>query len=479
MASANDHFGSMDSVRLSWHPQPTPRVDPTGKRGYSSLDEERDASEDPDTHIIDIPNSFHLSKRSRVSSPDSHHEGTALYTTENTILYHPKPVSAEAGRARFLENLVASEQPGRGGKQPNEYVSHWINSLEFQTRCWTSVPELPPASLKEEHRAQRSASAPVKMPPQMPPTPASTFGTPPIPPFSRGRSTISSNGKRDTESIEYRTGNLLQNRVTVESRHFVPQPDNIAQLLRDNARERPSPSPSETEIQMDDTLHDLKEFTAEFRVEEFFKGSNGILYVPAKQDVLQRDSRLQLKREAVPSNPQANSNIATPVPDTVYGYKHARAFTLEHMIQLEKIPGVGPANGQSLYFPFFVVEFKGHSGSMSAATSQCMGGSASCVTLAENLNSHIQRLRQAHRTCNLADIETAAYSLAVNGSEAKLYVTWKQEDGSFKMQKVSVHHIQEPGQYIELRKKVRNLLDWGRTARLRQIHELLDYIREN
>ena len=48
------------------------------------------------------------------------------------------------------------------------------------------------------------------------------------------------------------------------------------------------------------------------------------------------------------------------------------------------------ANTQGLVYPFFVIEFKadgpGGSGSMWVATNQCLGGSASCVKIAERLN---------------------------------------------------------------------------------------------
>lgn len=51
------------------------------------------------------------------------------------------------------------------------------------------------------------------------------------------------------------------------------------------------------------------------------------------------------------------------------------------------------ANSQNLIYPFFVIEYKGDGpsgvGSLWVTTNQCLGGSASCVRLAERFNRQL------------------------------------------------------------------------------------------
>ena len=64
---------------------------------------------------------------------------------------------------------------------------------------------------------------------------------------------------------------------------------------------------------------------------------------------------------------------------------------------------------------------------MWAATNQCLGGSASCVNIAERLN---RQLRQCK--CNeIQTINSAAFSIAMNGTEAQLYVSWKHDENYY------------------------------------------------
>ena len=81
--------------------------------------------------------------------------------------------------------------------------------------------------------------------------------------------------------------------------------------------------------------------------------------------------------------------VSKPVPDLLYGYKYDRAFA-QQQTQLLAMGDEMGANSLGLIFPFFLVEFKGdcaaNTGSLWVATNQCLGGSASCVKIAERLN---------------------------------------------------------------------------------------------
>jgi hypothetical protein len=64
------------------------------------------------------------------------------------------------------------------------------------------------------------------------------------------------------------------------------------------------------------------------------------------------------------------------------------------------------ANTQGMVYPFF-----GGSGSMWVVTNQCVN----------------RQLRQC-KNKEVRPIETAAFSIAMNGTEARLYISWKNND---------------------------------------------------
>ncbi|KAG9236262.1 hypothetical protein BJ875DRAFT_503484 [Amylocarpus encephaloides] len=149
------------------------------------------------------------------------------------------------------------------------------------------------------------------------------------------------------------------------------------------------------------------------------------------------------------------------------------------------VPDVGsklkvstPPNSQDLIYPFFVTEFKadgpGGSGSLWVATNQCLGASVSCVNVAECLNRQLRRCKSD----KVQPIDSAAFSIAMSGTEARLYISWKHNELDYYMRKVKSFSLQEPEQYVEFRKHVRNIIDWGKDWRLKEIRKSLDSLLE-
>jgi hypothetical protein len=79
-------------------------------------------------------------------------------------------------------------------------------------------------------------------------------------------------------------------------------------------------------------------------------------------------------------------------------------------------------------------------------------GSASCVNIAERLN---RRLRQE----KVQFVDSAVFSIAMNGTEARLYVSWKDDKLHYYMQKVNSFFLQDPEHHLRFRKYVRNIID--------------------
>ena len=106
---------------------------------------------------------------------------------------------------------------------------------------------------------------------------------------------------------------------------------------------------------------------------------------------------------------------------------------------------------------------------MWAATNQCLGGSASCINIAERLN---RQLRQC-KNKKVRPIDSAAFSIAMNGTETRLYVSWKHDELKYYTQKVGSFLLQKPKDYVEFRKNVLNIIKWGKDERLKEIQKII------
>jgi hypothetical protein len=180
-----------------------------------------------------------------------------------------------------------------------------------------------------------------------------------------------------------------------------------------------------------------------------------------------------MARHAVPDAARSRLKVSGPIPDMLYGYNHIAAFTGAQRSQLSALGNTMVANNQNLVCPFFVVEFKGD-GALWVATNQCLGGSASCVNIAEHLNRQLRHCKASE----IQPINSAAFSIAMNGTEARLYVSWNHNDLDYYMGRVKSFLLQEPEHYIEFRKYVRNIIDWGKDKRLNEIRASLDRLLE-
>lgn len=76
-------------------------------------------------------------------------------------------------------------------------------------------------------------------------------------------------------------------------------------------------------------------------------------------------------------------------------------------------------------------------------------------------------------------IDNLSYCMAVDNKLAELYISWKEADGlSYYLQQVDTFVLSRPEELNNFRRQVRNILDWGKDARLTQIRDALDSILE-
>ena len=141
-------------------------------------------------------------------------------------------------------------------------------------------------------------------------------------------------------------------------------------------------------------------------------------------------------------------------------------------------------NYDDLLFPFLAIEQKGDGPvsreSLWVATNQCLGASASCINIVERFN---QPLRMCNRSNNNHDIDvkpvnSISFSIAMNGSEAGLYVTWKHDEIAYHTAIADSFLLQRPTDFLNFRRYVLNILDWGMGGRLTAIRTSLGHLLE-
>ncbi|KAF1993241.1 hypothetical protein P154DRAFT_450704 [Amniculicola lignicola CBS 123094] len=283
---------------------------------------------------------------------------------------------------------------------------------------------------------------------------------------SKFNSQSQKSSKRLIEDPHYRTLNCEPNGIFFnEQDERLPSP--LERVISGFRAERQSPQP---DFNNDKMLRAI-ESAPESAVEEYY---NTKIFTHGFAN-LRRDDRAPMTSSQVPILTSVPSKLSRPQPDALYGYERSafnengRRFSLGR----EAI-----ANSSGLVYPFFAIECKADgptgAGSMWVATNQCLGGASTCVNIAETLK---QRLH----TASLAEIiplDTWSFSVAVNGSEARLLVSWKASDEAFYTQKFDGYLMQNPEDIQRFRTVCRNIIDWGRTERLSQIYSAIDALAD-
>ncbi|TAQ85520.1 hypothetical protein B7494_g6176 [Chlorociboria aeruginascens] len=452
------------------------------KRSSADFDESDPSSSQPGT-----------TKRLRIETEEAEQEA-------KTVQQQPKPLPLKRPHASLLEDLVnPSPAPKRYlPESVDSFVTQWVESASgsesYRGRHCRSdtllsyldgdiIPRrLTKSAPNMEYK--RDADGFV-----LPPTPASTRShsyranaedDPRVSSYAKSitpsdiSGAFTGSGRRSlVEDPYYRDMNLASNNIYI--RDFYEEfPEDIAGLVNHVRKDRDSPGLSSDQLKQNTRLYDLEMGTAEPAVENYFKAN--IFPEPGRSDSLKRIDKNPIAKQVVPSV-GSNLKVSTPVPDMLYGYNRLGAFP-QQQTQLISMGTEIIANSQGLIFPFFVIEFKadgpGGSGSMWVATNQCLGGSASCVNIAERLN---RQLRQC-KNKEVRPINSAAFSIAMNGTEARLYVSWKHDELKYYMQKIDSFLLQKPKDYVEFRRYVRNIIDWGKDKRLKEIRDSLDNLLE-
>ncbi|KAH8889896.1 hypothetical protein GQ53DRAFT_766357 [Thozetella sp. PMI_491] len=404
-------------------------------------------------------------KAEQADEPRSFKHPYALFLEDFVDPVHPNPTSVHTFVSEWLESI------GSDREKECRSDSHLQRSDgDFISRQLTrSAPEM---------SYRRDAGGFV-----VPPTPAST----------KSRSYRSYQATEDSASStasvrhpSYRQNNLTSNGIHV--RHDRARlPDHISSHVEElRAKQRDSPSPTSEQIDgYLDELGNLAEGCTEADVEGFLEDS---VFPKPSDATYGRSAGLGSAKSSlmsshlIPNNPESQFRVSGPKPDLLYGYSGALrdgAFTQAQFLAQE---GLHPRNArfaeattQGLRFPFFAIEIKaagGTRGDLWVATNQCAGASSACLNAIDQLNTLLREDQSGQRVDNLS------YSIAVDNNIAQLYISWKEDDLNYYLQRVDAFLLSRPEDFKSFRKQVRNILDWGKDTHLTQIKVALDTILE-
>ncbi|RGP60592.1 hypothetical protein FSPOR_10559 [Fusarium sporotrichioides] len=248
------------------------------------------------------------------------------------------------------------------------------------------------------------------------------------------------------EKAHYEAINLAANNIIYRDRRE-ELPTRISRLVQKIASDRELPDISIQDVDADDALAALERGAGEPNVEQYIQ--NTLVLLPPRNEILKRSDKIPMARRTVP-NTGTEYRVSGPVPDILLGYNLAGAFTPAQRMNLGSMD-LASANNDGLCLPYFLIELKGDGPSS-------------------------KELKE--RGHKVKPIDTSAFSISMNGTEARLYITWKERE-SFFVQKIRSFALQEAQQLLEFRKYVLNIMDYGMNERLESIKSGLDLLSKD
>lgn len=182
-------------------------------------------------------------------------------------------------------------------------------------------------------------------------------------------------------------------------------------------------------------------------------------------------------KTTVPFTSLHQGRVSTPCPDLTYGLLHekGKGFTeSQNIVSRQLYPSYGMiGQGAKLSFPLLVVEMKGFGPSTDAlfmAINQCVGGSAACVKIINDLNHLLDKYP------GIDHVNNTAFSIAMSPRNAIIHATWSPDGSRYYIKELQSLDLTTSKGYLKLWRRVHNILDWGEKTRFQDIQSALDAI---
>lgn len=167
--------------------------------------------------------------------------------------------------------------------------------------------------------------------------------------------------------------------------------------------------------------------------------------------------------------------IKTPRPDRAYGLRND-AFT-EEQINLNEIVKKISRVARSIYYTFFIIEFKSSNAPILEAQLQARRSGACLV----HSMREFKRKAGILNDTTVEDNGSFVFSIAMVPDQAQLFVHWAVEGSNrrvtYHMHELNSYSITQAGAVKDLRRDVDNVMEWGLTIRKEYIKQGLAMIR--
>ncbi|KAH7035934.1 uncharacterized protein B0I36DRAFT_319395 [Microdochium trichocladiopsis] len=315
-------------------------------------------------------------------------------------------------------------------------------------------------------------------------TPSSWFPTPratgSLPPETPGQQSEPGSPQDFANHPQYREVNLRAHNIHLKG-PCDSLPQDVASLIHQlkHGMQSTALDPTMSEIESDQILQSLSLGIARKpMVAKIF--TQRILPRRHPFDVYSRSFGASIPRlpglstASSPWSPEHQYPLSTAAPDILYGYELHNSFS---ETQRRYLSDIGAGDG--VRFPFLLVECTGDdTGTMYTATNRCLGGAATCLQAAEDINLELSQYAGSY-TGEVAPVDDKVFSIATNGTEARLYISWKRlsaEDEACYTAIVKCFLLQDPQHYLDLRRMMRGIIDWGKGRRLERIRGALSVL---
>lgn len=241
-------------------------------------------------------------------------------------------------------------------------------------------------------------------------------------------------------------------------------------------RRRSSPEPSRETVAATQSFRKMIIGCDEAAVASYL--SSNVLFPEGHHAKMEVSSNMLIHCDWVPSLSPKN-RISQPKPDSLYGYA-AQSFQSQHMLRMESMHRNLLANSQNLVLPFLSVEYKSEgpssNGSLWVAENQCFGASAACNNMVSHLNDALAAV--SRHPGPIGRLEGAVFSIAMSNRVVILYVSWLSAPQTFSSAHMKTYLVRDHHHFLEFRRTVRNIVDWGMGERLQCVYDCLDVLVE-
>ncbi|CAH0046231.1 unnamed protein product [Clonostachys solani] len=165
--------------------------------------------------------------------------------------------------------------------------------------------------------------------------------------------------------------------------------------------------------------------------------------------------------------------IVTPKPDLYLGYSYGHfGDDLQGLLW--------NSDTNIAKFAFLEMELKGDGqsslGGLWVATNQCMGGASTFLNILNKLQS---TLYENNLVEEAEALDPVVFSVASNGTEARLFATYSKSEGDFTTYFVRGFLLYDTSSRAILDTYIQHIVDWGTNRRLQKIESALQALHES